>query len=181
MELRIDMSEENKSIFDQVSEFQDIERQLMHGGGEFTPELESRLSVIETTFPAKIDAYRFVMEKLDVGADYWKSKADLYSKIAKSHKTAKERMECAIRESMMRLGVAELVGIDTKFALAPKQAKLEIDKDALDPSYTMTVTKTTQEPDKERIKAALQDGFEVKGASLIPTLKSQVNKKEMKK
>lgn len=170
--------EKNETLFDLVAQFHSIERSLMENGGEITPEVETALTTIETALPMKIDAYQFVMERLEVGEAYWREKAASFTKIARSHASAKERMKTAITAAMQKLNVTELKGVDTKFTLAANQAKLVINEDVLDKSFTMTVTKTTQEPDKERIKTALKEGFDVAGAMLIPTLKSAANKKE---
>lgn len=175
------MSEEKSvSLYDLVSTYNSIGQLIAQAGGEITPEIDAMLVKVETGIPAKIDAYHFVMDRLEADENYWKTKAKEFNKIAAAHGNARERMKDAIRLAMQTLGVNELVGIDSKFTMTKNQGALEIDKAALDPAYTMTVTKTTQEPDKERINAAIKDGFTVAGVTFKPTIRPVVNKKELK-
>ncbi|MGB1304037.1 siphovirus Gp157 family protein [Pseudoalteromonas marina] len=69
-----------------------------------------------------------------------------------------------LRENMERTGISKIECPEFKITLRKPPQAVEVN-DNLDPAYI--VTKTTQSPDKNRIKADLKAGIEIIGASLI--------------
>lgn len=170
--------EQKQSLFEIVFQSQVLTQQIIEAGGELSPELEQALEQVDLAITAKVDGYNAVMDRLELEATYWKAKADMYSKIAKAHTAAQDRMKNAIKQAMQAMGKTEVCGDDVKFKLANAQPKLILDEAKIPKEFKMIVT--THVVDKERIKTALKEGFAVAGAQLEPSvaLRAYVNKKE---
>lgn len=171
------MSEQNESLYSLVAQANALSRMLAETGGEITPEIESLMSNVDVKLPEKVDGYAVVMERLELEAKYWKDKAASYSLMAKSLASLQDKLKERLKEAIKALGVDEIHGNDVRFKLSGVKPALVLDESKLDPSYLMTVTETV--PDKERIRAALQEGAEISGASLVQSvsLRSYLNKK----
>lgn len=150
---------------------------IVETGGELTPDLEQALELSERDLAEKVDACAVVLERLDHEAAYWKDKAASYAKIGKACEAARERLRERIKGSLIMLGQQELVGQDVRFRLSPAKARLLIDETNLSSEWKIQVT--TTEPDKERIRAMLDDGLEIPGARLEPgwSLRQYANRK----
>lgn len=154
------------TLFEIVAQANAIERQILEANGELSPELESALANVDLAVTEKVDSYSVVISRLDTASDYWKAKAAEYTKLAKSTANASDRIRAAIKEAMQSMGKDEVCGEDVRFKLSKSKASLVIDDMMLDPAYKMVIT--THLSDKEKIRSALDAGFEVRGARLEP-------------
>lgn len=141
-----------------------LNRQLIESGGELTPEIEARLNDIDLKTRDKIDAYQVVRERCRLEADYWKTKADELMRISRAHKEIDRRLTENIKKHMELTGTKEVEGHTVRFVLTKTGEELVIDDSLLPDAYKMQVTEWV--PDKEKIRAALQDGVDVAGAEL---------------
>ncbi len=156
--------DQTKTLATLVAEAQGIIQALVEAGGELTPELEARLEVNQTSLVAKVDGYAFIESRLEAEAEFWKRRAEVNARIAKTLTNMQKNLLERIKWGIQEMGKTEVCGVDSRFFLVKCAQKLVINPDVLPPEWTMQVTETV--PDKERIKAALTDGFEVPGASL---------------
>lgn len=169
---------QKESLFSLVAQANQVTHLLAETGGEITPELEAMMTKVDVGIPAKIDAYKVVMERLEAESEYWKLKASQYSSMARSLQALSDKLNDSIKGAMKAMNLTEIAGNDYRFKLAAVKPSLKLDVDKLDKTY-LTVVQTTV-PDKERIRAALQEGAEITGASLETSvsLRSYLNKKE---
>lgn len=174
------MSENNKSLPMLALEMSEIIAQLTENGGELSEVLEQAFDCTGQELQLKADRYAFFMERLDAEADFWKAKADAYSKVAKSCKTLKERLKENIKGAMHMLGTDEIEGGEYRFKLSRLAPKLVIQEELLPDNFKMVVTETV--PDKEKIKAELEIGTEIPGAKheMVFSLRPYLNSKKGK-
>lgn len=172
------VDETKSTLYSLVIQAQAIEQKIMEAGGELTPEVEEALTRVDLSLAEKVDGYDFVIERMENQSEYWKAKAALFSKIAKSYETARERLKNSIKDAMVSLGKTEISGNDVRFKLQNNAPKLVIDDTKIPDGFKMQVVTTVV--DKERIKSALKDGIPVQGASLEQGqhVRSYANKKE---
>ena len=163
-------------LFDYVIESNCLTQQIVACNGELSPEMEDALAKVELGLAHKVDGYKFMMDRLDVESDYWSSQAEVYTKIAKAHKKAKERMKQALKDAMLAMDRKEILGDNVRFSLTPTKASLVINEELLPNQHKIVVT--TMVPDKEAIREYLESGEEITGAKLEPSfaLRSYANK-----
>jgi hypothetical protein len=165
-------------LFDIVAQANHIERQIVEASGELSAELEAALAQVDLALAEKVDGYSAVMVRLDAAAEYWKVRADELARVARSVGAARDRIKEAVKAAMQAMGKDEVSGNEVRFNLSKVKPRLVIDDAALDPAYKMQVTETVT--DKERVRLALEEGFEVRGARLESSvsLRSYATKKE---
>lgn len=161
-----------------VAEFNSITQKLVESGGELTPELEAMFDFNQVTLQTKVDNYAIIDERLALESDYWKAKADEMRKIAKGFESARKTLRDRLKDAMKAMGTDDLRGQDKRFKLSASKPALVIDESRLPKEFTMVISSIV--PDREKIQAAIADGFDVPGASLEPVtaLRVYANKKE---
>jgi hypothetical protein len=143
----------------------EIARLLTESMGELSPEIEKRLEVNEQALISKADGYNFIIEQLEANAAMWKRRKDACAAQQKKFEGQIERLKDRIKEAMRTMDRTEVSGQFYKFQLRKSAAKLVIENEAALPADCKMVVQTTV-VDKERVKAALVDGFDVPGARL---------------
>lgn len=163
--MNVEVKQAVPTLFSLVAEAQSLESKIIEAGGELTPDIEEALSSLDIAVTDKVESYAFIMDSCENRAQFWKAKADLYSKIAKSHTLIQERIKERLKAAMMELGKDEVLGHSIRFKLQALKPKLVIKDESKIPADFKVVVQTTA-PDKERIASALNDGFEIPGATL---------------
>lgn len=171
------MQKSTNNLFEIVQKSTNVLQQIIENNGELTEELEQALANVQLQYAEKIDGYQYFMERIDLESEYFEDKAAKYYKIAASLELLKSKLKENIKQSMRMLDYKEALGNDTKFKLVNGKSKLVIDENLLEPKWVMEVK--TLVPDKDRIRAALEQGIEVRGAYLedVYQLRSYANKK----
>lgn len=154
------------NLLELVNTTKQLEDALIESGGELTPELEAMLAVKDVQLPAKVDAYHHVIDRLNNTADFYKSKADFYSKFSKSCSGAAKRLKDNIKYGLISMGLDQLIGDEIKFKLRNNKASVFIKDESLIPE-TYKVPVTVYELDKDKILADLKAGIEIPGAELL--------------
>jgi hypothetical protein len=160
-----------------VAEMNEIVRQILESGGELTEVLETAFDGVGQELATKCDRYAFMIERLQSEETFWKEKAEAYSKVAKSCKTLRERLNDNIKFAMLSMETKEIAGDEMRFVLSKLAPKVVLNEEKIPDAWKMVVTERV--PDKDRIKAALIDGMPVEGAALEPvySLRKYVSKK----
>jgi hypothetical protein len=169
---------EKKSLYDIVAEANQIEKMLLESGGELDHGIEAYIASVDADLAAKADGYHAVMGRAESGAEYFKKRADEFYAAAKVLSTFQVRLKDRIKAAMQAMGKTEVAGEDVVFKLSRVKPSLVIEnEDHLPKSFVMVVTEHV--PDKNAIRTALEQGFEVPGASLKESvsLRHSVNKK----
>lgn len=165
------MSENNNgNLLSLTAEAVEIYQTLVQSGGEITEELEKRLSEVQNTLTKKVDAYDWILKSLEADEEKFRARAEMFLKVAKGLKAYRERLKDNIKFAMTQLETTELNGLDVRFTLTKGQPALKIDEQALPGEFKVV----TFSPDKTKIKQALENGLEVPGASLEPSVQLRV-------
>lgn len=150
----------------------------MENGGELTPELETLMDVNAIELANKADKYYYLIKSLGAEATYWKEQMDQVNKVIKSisnlEKNLKERIKYAMKESE----TPEIEGNDIKWKISKIKPKLVID-DATKLPPELKVSTHYVEPNKEKIREALEAGEVVEGCRLEDnhSLRTSLNKR----
>lgn len=151
--------------------------EIAEAGGELSPKLEAMLDEIGKDLARKTDSYVMVLDKLEAEEEFWKAKADAFSRVAKGCAAIREKMRDRIRTAIELTGEAEVRGDDFRFKLTDSKPRLVIEEPYLPEQWWMVVTE--EHPDKDRIRAELEAGGTIPGARLeeVKSLRKYVNKK----
>lgn len=159
------LQQENKSLPVLVAHANLIERMLAESLGELTPEIEEKLHFNGIQMREKVDAYGHMLDMLPARAEYYKRKAEIYTRIARAIAKTEERMELMLRQAMSEMKTTEIKGGEYRFALSRVKPALVIDDEAQVPEDLKMVEQSLV-IDKERIRHALEKGMEVPGCRM---------------
>lgn len=157
---------ETKSLdlFSLTNLFNQYMEVLERRGGELTDEEAKELEKIEKSLLAKADGYHFVMKRLESEADFFKTEAKRLTDYSRAFSNATDRLKKRLFEAV-KLAEGNVISGDTvEFGLKKNPPSLVIDDaEEVKKEYLVVV----HEIDKERLKADLKAGKEVKGARLV--------------
>jgi hypothetical protein len=142
-----------------------LESALLESGGEITPEIEELLVVRETKIPAKIDAYKYRIDRFDVAAAYLKEQETKLAKLRKSFESAADRVRDGLLMAMEANEVAFLDGIDYEAAIKLNPASVLVTDEASIPENFITI-ETIKKIDKRALAAHMKEFGEIPGAQL---------------
>lgn len=172
------MDDEKSVIAASIQQVAEIEQQVIEQSSEMNADFMQDCIEINLDFAASIDATAVMCSRLDMSADYWKTKADQAYKISKSLERAKEFIRSHIKDAMISQEKKELLGNEHRYVLSRTKPKLSIDEAVLPKEFLKE--KVTLVPDKTAIEAELEKGSEVAGAKFEPcfALRTYPNKME---
>lgn len=154
------------SLISLTRQILDLEQKLLESGGEITDEIHSQLEITEENYPAKVDNYAGILDRLDATELWVKSQLADLKDAQKRIESARTRLHFNLGQAMSLLGKDELEVHRAVFELKEGRAKIEItDESELDPIFTRS--KLVVEPDKVAIKKAIDDGQTVTGAKIV--------------
>lgn len=160
-----EMAATQQSLASIAAEAMELSRMLVECGGELTPELEARLDFNSQSLVEKVDAYVAIEDQLEIQAAHWKRKADACAAISKRFGTYIERLRGRVKFVMKEMNVTELKGQDYRYKIRKSPPKLIVTDETKVPADFKMVIQTTV-LDKDRIKDALKEGFEIPGAMI---------------
>ncbi len=154
------------TIIDLAIQSNIISDSLLDAGGELTPELETILETHTKTLATKVDMLALVLDRFEREAQLWKDRKQEADKIKSAYEKAHKRLKELIKSAMTLMDHDKVHGNRYRMTCYDMKSTLVIESEHLDPSYLMA--KTVYEPDKDRIRADLEAGKEVRGARLEP-------------
>lgn len=156
----------------------EIIRQIVEAGGEVTPELEERLSLVANDLMKKVDGYSAALSRLDGEKDFWKERALMYERVAKACSQAKDFLKEKIKSAMLQLNVTRLEGPESKFTLSEGSPKVVVDDPNKVPDFFKKEVVTVS-VDKVAIKKAWKNDQPIPGVHLekVVQLRSSVNRR----
>lgn len=165
-----------ETTFDLIVQMNNLISEIIANDGELSPELEKRLHDLVDRGNNKVDACIYFTEMAENQVEFLKEKSMMFRKKANSLQNSIDIVRDKIKLLMRHLNMAKMSGYDFVYTLTNSAKSLSIDQANLDENYFMITT--IREPDKERIRADLEKGIEIKGAKLEQgkTLKKQINK-----
>lgn len=154
-----------------------LEDQLVATAGELTEELEQSLMLLEIKIPEKVSRTMGLIDRLEMEADNLYSKAQKYLMAQKALSGLRERLLANVKHNMITNNLDSLKGTDESFTLTEgKKTVIISDYSALPKSYNPETI--TSQPDKEKIRQAIERGEVVPGATLQSSfvLRRKINK-----
>jgi len=152
------------SLVEIMQAFSKLSEALAEAGGELTPEIEANLATLDLKTAGKIDAYHFLMKRMETEAEFWEEEAKRRKQIAAGCYALADRLKNGILFAMQQLGTTEIAGNAVRAKLTATKGRLVIDEANLSDDWKMTEIRKV--PDKERIRAALDNLETVPGASI---------------
>lgn len=167
----------NKTLGELVVQSAEISRALVESDGELTNQLEDLLKDFETGLTHKIDGYSFIEDQLEVQAAFFKKKAEVYTRIAKAHERAQERLRDRLKQAMQCMERPEIQGDEIIYKLVKGNPSLQIEIKDLPQEYLLQIVHT--EANKVRIKEDLKQGIKIPGVEQKPSvcLRKVINRK----
>lgn len=139
--------------------------------GEVDLELEGKLIELhEKQLPDKVGAYSFVIKHMKKNKEFWEEKIDEAKKVINTIENREKKMKDFIKDEMLKMGVDELPGWETKFQLRKTQGSLVIDNKDLVPGGHREIIPATFTLNAKSIRSDIEAGFEVPGAHIEPGL-----------
>lgn len=169
---------ELKPLIAIVNDSAKIVNQIIENGGIMPPELKEEFNQMTIDLSAKLDAYAYIWERLDMEQEYWKMKAKEFDRIQKSIGNARDNLKERLRISMGKLEVNEVKGKEFRFTLSDTQGRLIIeDEKEVPEAYKTEVVQTVI--DRADIKTDIKAGNAVPGAFIdyVPSLRKFANRK----
>lgn len=156
----------------------ELEQKLAESGGELSPEFEAFLEEIGKELSIKADAYKFIMDRFESAAVFFRNQAEQRYQAAKSCENAAKRMKERIKDAMISMKTDEIQGEEIRFKLSNAKPSLVIN-DSLVPKEYKTPA-ITEEVDKEAVRIALDAGEKVPGCEYKTSisLRSYVGRKK---
>lgn len=157
------MSESLKSIRADIIA---LEQLILENEGEVNETLETWLEINETNLAVKTDAYKFFIDQLEQGAEFFKAKEKEANQARKQYENLIERMKANLKFTMQSLNTDELRGNEYRYKLSKSKPKVEIlDEEKLPAMFLKE--QVIYSPDKDMIKTELESGNPVEGARLV--------------
>lgn len=128
----------------------------------------------ESMLMEKSQAVGFVIRNLDTFADTVEAEAKAMAERAKAVRSRANRVKEYLHKCMAMAGVNKLEHPEFTISMKKNPASVQIDGLDLIPEDYMREIPARFEPDKALIKKALQEGFEVPGASLTQSTRLEI-------
>ncbi len=169
---------EGESLLALHAKSQWLTQRLIESGGEMDEQLEAFFTELADKKTHKAEAYHHMLEHLKFEEDFFKAEGNKYLMVAKSIRTAQERMKATLKYVMEKQGIKEISGRTCRMVLTNAKPALDIDEQKIPDAFKQQVV--TYEIDKQRIRVELEAGNEIEGARLIPvfTLRTYMGSKK---
>lgn len=154
-----------KSLVQIAFEFEHLMDQINNPEGEITLELESLIGISSEELSNKLDAYGYLMDRLESEQEQYKKKADAYYSKATRCKDTAEKIKENIKAVMVQMEAKKLSGDDYTFTISPAKPKvLVIDENQIPTSYFRQ--EIVSKLSKDAVREAIEKGETVSGATL---------------
>jgi len=159
-----------------------LESLILEQDGEITDLIiENWMIINEKNLAEKVDHYKYFLESLEQGAQFFKDKAEEATKARKHYENVIDRLNNNLKQTMNDLGTDELIGNEYRYKLVRGKPKVEVlDEEKLPAKYMREIVEL--KPDKDLIKKELESSVEIEGARLVESysVKSYLVKKGLK-
>lgn len=152
------------NLFQLEQEYLQIADQLVQG--ELTPELEQALELNKENFEVKSAKYAYVTKKFDGEIFLIDKEIERLTALKNSREKAINKLKDTVKSAMDLYGIKKIEAQNIKLMLVRSKPSVEVDEKILPKKYIKKTVKTTYAPDKVAIKADLDAGKKIKGASL---------------
>ncbi len=171
------LPEAKTTIKDLILQARQIIEVLTENEGEIDAKIDAFINNHELSIARKTDHIAYCLDEMEVQVANLKTREDEFKQARKTLENAIERFEERIKYFMREVQKDKLTGDIYTLGFRKTAGRVVIeDMEALPPEYK--VEKVSIEPDKTKIKNALNLGLPVPGAHLDtePSLKKSINK-----
>lgn len=152
------------SLYDIEKSQLELVEALIENGGELTPEIEQSLQMNADNLSTKGTNYGFIIKELTSEINIIDAEIDRLEALKKSRNKVIEKLKNNLSVAMQIFGVDKIESPVLKISFRASES-VEIDDVESIPAKFM-VTKTTTQPDKTAIKAAIKAGELTIGAHI---------------
>jgi Gp157 protein len=153
----------NTTLLSLMNQAMSLAQQIVEARGELTPELEKELEVSDQSLALKADAYVLVDERLEAEAAYFERKSKEFNKISKAFSKAQDKLRDRVLFVLSQSDKIEVFGTEYHWKKIKCAKRMCVDESQLPKEFLMVVSQTV--PDREKIKMALGEGFEISGVT----------------
>ena len=158
---------ENTSLFELAGEYKELYALLTDTDGEEQQTVEDTLEAVMGEIEIKAEGYVCLLNRLDMELSACKKHRDEWARAYKVRENAIKRLKQRAADAMMQMGKDELSAGDNKIMLKSNGgvAPLVLEENKEIPQSYM---KVILEPDKDKIRKALEKGEELEFAHIAP-------------
>jgi len=153
------------TIYQIEQSYNQLAEELLDNGGELTPELSEKLAITEEQLQNKSVAYSFVIKQMDADIDTIDAEIKRLQNAKKQREKASEYLKERIKHAMELFNIDEIKTPLVKINFRKSETVEVDDVNKLPAPYK--VVKVTEQADKAAIKAAIKDGVELPGCSIV--------------
>jgi hypothetical protein len=153
------------TIYQIEQSYNQLAEELIENGGELTPSLEDQLAITEEQLQTKSVAYSFVIKQMDADVDIIDAEIKRLQNLKKQREKASEYLKERIKHAMDTFSIEEIKTPLVKINFR-KSESVEVD-DVNQLPAAFKVVKVTEQADKAAIKAAIKDGVNIIGCSIV--------------
>jgi len=159
-----------------IANASEIETRLQDSAGELTEDLENLIALVDFKLPIAVDNTKLLLDRLDGVEKEYRERAQQCTKVARGIASVVEKMKMNIKALSDLTGSKEFLGNSYRMVISQSKEKLVIDEKVLKDEWK--TPGVVMVPNKDAIRAALEQGEIIVGASLQPvsSLRSYFNK-----
>lgn len=164
-----------------VAEMREVEDKLLEFDGEINEQTTKDIVKFEeghAAIRAKIDSYKYIIDRSKVEALFWKKRKDQIARVQKSYESLGNNLRELLKFAMKNLNVDEIKGEDFVFKLQNGKDSIVYNEKEIEDAYKKQTVIT--EIDKKKILDDIAMGLDVKGVTVVKNkiMRSYVAKKE---
>lgn len=154
------------TMIELVKRANNLEQMIIDSGGEITDIIAKMEEDLKTDIQNKAEDYYFFIERMKSSEEFFKIEADKYYKASNTLKNTHTRIRDLLKNAMSAIGITEIITGKMRVKLFDSRDRLEIYSDSDIPQQYKIIV-TSYEIDKEKLRADLEAGLEIKGARLV--------------
>lgn len=162
---------QKKSIFNITNDYHSLMNEIENADGEITPELNEQLQITEKELKIKSIAYLSVIKNSEAFVMQVDEEIKRLQNLKKRNTNLIDKLKENLLFAVKTFGSFE-VGF-TKFGTRKSSSVEVLDTNELPSEFK--VVKVTEQPDKAKIKKALESGVEIIGCSIKENLNLKIN------
>ena len=162
---------ETKTLYQINNEYYELINQVENAEGELTPELENALTINKAELEVKSIAYTEIIKQRESLNTRIDDEIKRLQALKKQNDNLVQRLKNNLLNAVNLFGNFEAGFL--KFSTR-KSVSVELDIDVNDLQKEYKTIKVTEQPDKMKIKKALEQGEEVKGCYLVTKQNLQI-------
>lgn len=154
-------------LYELTTELAIINDTLIDAQGELTPDLEARLDAVNLALEVKADGIRKWKTMIDADEAAIDGEIKRLQKMKTTTVNIGERLKAYVKKNMEAVGLKSIKTLSGTFTIANNPPSLECVVPELTPEEFKAIIPEQKVPDKDKIKTALSDGYDVPGWKLI--------------